>query len=83
MTRRSEKDNIIAAENLSVAVVSTCTNRWRGPPSTPLLDPAETSGSNPSEATIEANLSRLMVATQEVWKNMTCRLTIRMAKLGF
>jgi hypothetical protein len=24
-----------------------------------------------------------MVATQQVWKNMTCRLTTRMAKLGF
>jgi hypothetical protein len=24
-----------------------------------------------------------MVATQQVWENMTCRLTIRMAKLGF
>jgi hypothetical protein len=24
-----------------------------------------------------------MVATQQVWENMTCRLTIRMGKLGF
>jgi uncharacterized alpha-E superfamily protein len=32
---------------------------------------------------IEACLSRLMVATQQVWENMTCRLTTRMAKLGF
>jgi hypothetical protein len=28
-------------------------------------------------------LSRLMIATQQVGKNMTCRLSTRMAKLGF
>jgi hypothetical protein len=28
-------------------------------------------------------LSRVMVTTQQVWENMTCKLTTRMAKLGF
>jgi hypothetical protein len=32
---------------------------------------------------MQASLSRLMVATQQVSENMTCRLTTRMAKLGF
>jgi hypothetical protein len=35
------------------------------------------------KATIEASFSRLMIATQQVGKNMTCRLSTRMAKLGF
>jgi N-acyl-L-homoserine lactone synthetase len=32
---------------------------------------------------MQASLSRVMVATQQVWENMACRLTTRMAKLGF
>jgi hypothetical protein len=32
---------------------------------------------------MQASLSRLMVATQQVGENMTCRLTTRMAKQGF
>jgi hypothetical protein len=32
---------------------------------------------------MQASLSRVMVATKLVWENMTCRLTTRMAKLGF
>jgi hypothetical protein len=32
---------------------------------------------------MQASLSRIIVATQQVWENMTCRLTTRMAKLGF
>jgi hypothetical protein len=32
---------------------------------------------------MQASLSRLMIATQQVWENMTCRLTPRMTKLGF
>jgi tetrahydromethanopterin S-methyltransferase subunit F len=35
------------------------------------------------KATIEASLSRLMVATQQVWKNMTWGLITRKARLGF
>jgi hypothetical protein len=31
---------------------------------------------------IEAILSRLIVATQQLGENMTCRLSTRMAKLG-
>jgi hypothetical protein len=46
MTRGSEKDYIKAEVNLSVACAFTCADRWRGPPSTPFLDPAETPGSN-------------------------------------
>jgi hypothetical protein len=32
---------------------------------------------------IEASLSGLMVATQQVEENMACKLTTRMAKSGF
>jgi hypothetical protein len=32
MTRRSEKDYIKAAVNLSIVVTSIGTDRWRGPP---------------------------------------------------
>jgi hypothetical protein len=46
MTRGSEKDYIEAAINLSVVVVSMGADRWRGTPSTPLLDPTETPRSN-------------------------------------
>jgi hypothetical protein len=46
MTHTSEKDYIIAMVNLSVAVASTGADRWRGPPSTRLLDPVETPQSN-------------------------------------
>jgi hypothetical protein len=46
MTHRSAKDYIKAAVNLSVVVASTDIDQWRGPPSTPLLDPAETPHSN-------------------------------------
>jgi hypothetical protein len=35
------------------------------------------------KATIEASLSRLMVATGQVWKNMTRGLLTRKAKLEF
>jgi hypothetical protein len=42
MTRRTEKDYIKVVENLSVKVAFTSTDRWRGMPSTPLLDPADT-----------------------------------------
>jgi hypothetical protein len=31
---------------------------------------------------MQASLSRLMVATQQVGENMTCRLTTRMVKQG-
>jgi hypothetical protein len=46
MTHRSEKDYIKIAVNLSVVVVSTGADRCRGPPSTLLLDPGESPGSN-------------------------------------
>jgi hypothetical protein len=46
MTHRSEKYYIKVAVNLSVVVASTGADRWRGPPSTPLLDLVETPGSN-------------------------------------
>jgi hypothetical protein len=36
-----------------------------------------------SKAMIEVSLSRLMVATQQVGENKTCRLSTRMAKVGF
>jgi hypothetical protein len=36
-----------------------------------------------SKATIETSLSRLMVAHHQVGENMTCRVSTRMAKLGF
>jgi hypothetical protein len=46
MTHGSEKDYIKVVVNLSIEVASTGADRWRGPPSTPLLDPAESPGSN-------------------------------------
>jgi hypothetical protein len=46
MTHRSEKDYIKEMVNLSVVVASTDVDQWRGPPSTPLVHPAETPHSN-------------------------------------
>jgi hypothetical protein len=46
MTHKSKKDYIEAVVNLSVVVISTGADRWRGPSSTPLLHPAETPHSN-------------------------------------
>jgi hypothetical protein len=45
MTCGSEKDYTKAAVNLREEVASTGADQWRGLPSTPLLDPAETPSS--------------------------------------
>jgi hypothetical protein len=47
MTRRFEKDYIIATEILRVARAFTGTDGWRAPPDNHLWDLAETPGSNP------------------------------------
>jgi hypothetical protein len=46
MTHRSEKDYSKTTVNLSIVVVSTGAYQCRGPPSTLLLDPGESLGSN-------------------------------------
>jgi hypothetical protein len=43
---RSKNGYIKVVEILSIEEASISVNRWRDPPSTPLLDPAETPGSN-------------------------------------
>jgi hypothetical protein len=86
MTRGSEKDYIKAAPILSIVWAFIGADRWRGPPSAPFLDHAETPGSN-----LQFHLNQLC---RQIWvdlwlllskcgKNMTCRLTTRTAKLGF
>jgi hypothetical protein len=46
MTRISKKDYIKTVVNLRVVVASIGIDQWRGLPSTPPLDPAETPHSN-------------------------------------
>jgi hypothetical protein len=86
MTRGSEKDYIKAAAILSVVWAFTGADWWRGLPSSPFLDPAETHGSN-----LQFHLNQwcrqvwvdLWLLLSKCGKNTTCRLTTRMAKLGF
>jgi hypothetical protein len=81
-----KKDYIKAAAILSVVWAFTGADQWRGPPSAPFLDPAETLGSN-----LQFHLNqRCRQVWVDLWmllskceKNMTCRLTTRMAKVGF
>jgi hypothetical protein len=86
MTRGSQKDYIKVAAILSVVWAFIGADWWRGPPSAPFLDPAETPGSS-----LQFHLNQwcrqvwvdLWLLLSKCGKNMTCRLTTRMAKLWF
>jgi hypothetical protein len=86
MTRVSKKDYIKAVAILSVVWAFTGIDWWRGSLSAPFLDPAEIAGSN-----LQFHLYQwcrqvwvdLWLLLSKCGQNMTCRLTTRMAKLGF
>jgi hypothetical protein len=86
MTRGSKKNYIKTAVILSVVWAFIGAGRWRGLPSAPFLDPAETPGSN-----LQFHLKQwcrqvwvdLWLLLSKCRKNMTCGLTTRMAKLEF